>query len=131
MKSAPRDGTPFLIWLSDTATGMRMHTAKYNESQTGPMLMVGNQFGFDVPAPICWMALPEPPEERYMTEADDAEIRCDRDIVEWLQWMTGAACSDRFEEAKDEIERLRVELASCKCGAENLRKLYAALKTGK
>ena len=42
-----------------------------------------------------------------MTEADDAEIRCDRDIVEWLQWMTGAACSDRFEEAKDEIERLR------------------------
>jgi hypothetical protein len=59
ISSAPRDGTPILVWLSEKHLGSHVHSACFRPN----VLIIGGHFAFDVSAPSHWMNQPGPPAE--------------------------------------------------------------------
>ena len=59
IETAPRDGTPFLVWLPKKSLGSHVHAATFHPN----VKCVGHQFAFDLESqPTHWMPLPEPPQ---------------------------------------------------------------------
>ena len=61
IESAPRDGTPVLVWLKKTSLGSHVHAAMLRPK--GKPSTIGHHFQFDVGEPTHWMPIPDPPEE--------------------------------------------------------------------
>ena len=57
IETAPRDGTPILVWLVKAHLGTRIHVASLRPN----ISLVGQMFAFDMPEMLLWMPLPPPP----------------------------------------------------------------------
>lgn len=59
IETAPKDGSPFLVWLESPMLHSHVQTATFHPN----VKIIGNNFEFDAPKATHWMPLPEPPKE--------------------------------------------------------------------
>lgn len=58
IETAPKDGTPILVYLPKMQFNSHLHVATYHPNLT----VIGGCFDFDLPCkPTHWMPLPNPP----------------------------------------------------------------------
>ena len=62
IESAPKDGTPILVWLKEASLCTHIHSARLMED--GKPSIIGHHFAFDVGEPTHWMPLPQPPQTK-------------------------------------------------------------------
>lgn len=60
IETAPRDGTPILVYLEEPMLHSRVHAAVFHPK----MKTIGCNFSFDCPAATHWKPQPEPPKEQ-------------------------------------------------------------------
>ena len=60
IETAPKDGTPFLVFLESELLHSRVHAATFHPN----LKTIGGVFDFDAPKATHWMPLPEPPKAR-------------------------------------------------------------------